>query len=220
MGGIIKITIKENKIVNSFEIHTSLLSSKYGSLENIFYKIQQDEFLEDSIDGEYSDLSLSDYGHIFIDRDSKKIFNLNDFSRISNLSLMKAINNNNDLKSLNYVTTVSSGEFPNIVETVSDARYNITELPYFYVLQGCLNVSDNVSYCGIKDGKTDVLFKTNLRDAFEVSKEFEEKTSIYITKYSHIYMSFENNEWDIKEGVPTSLDHRELFELFLKNNLL
>lgn len=220
MGGTIKITIKENEIVDSFEIHTSLLLSKYGSLENIFYKIKKDELLEDSIDGEYSDLSLSDYGHIFIDRDSKKIFNLNNFSRISSMSLTKAINNNNDLKSLEYITTVSSGDFPNTVETIADARYNITELPYFYALQGCLNVSDNVLYCGMKkDGKVAVLFKTELRDAFEVSKDFEEKTSGYIEKYSNIYMLFENNEWEIEEASSSILEHKNMFELFLKEYL-
>ena len=149
----------------------------------------------------------------------KKIFNLNDFSRISQISLIKAINNNNELKSLNYITNISSGDFPNIIETVADARFNITELPYFYALQGCLNASDKVSYCGIKDKQVDVLFKTELRNAFDVSKEFEEKTSIYIEKYSNIYMLFESNEWAIEERNSSILEHRDMFKLFLNDIL-
>lgn len=216
MGGIIKVSIKENNTISSVEMHTSQLLARYGSIEELLYKITIEELISDSEEGELSDLSSTDYGHVFIDRDSKKIFNLNSFSRLSRISLIKAINNNSDLKSLSYTTHVITGTALNPIKNVSNACHEITELPYFYVLQGCLNVSDRVSYCGKKDGNIVILQTTKERDAFKVSADFEDKMMKHKKEYSEIFIQFESEKWEVVELTNAIEEHVKHFNSLLE----
>jgi len=144
----------------------------------------------------------TDYGHILINRDSKELFNLNAFSDFDKVSFNKAKNNNQDLLHLN-----------------KDPRFVITELPYFCALQGSLNISDDVLYCGEIDGIIDVIFETKLRDSIEVSKEFENKAKGCLKKYSSVYILLKNNKWEIINRSINENSLNELKQIFLDLNL-
>lgn len=207
MGGLIKVTIKENNKIVTAELHTAFFSGRYGAMNDLYKNITQDEFIEDSecFDGEETDdLEPTSYGHLFIDRDNKNIFNMNDFCDIScsSFSFIK-----NRMEEYEEEKTPESGE--------NDPRFLHTDNAFIYNLKNSIDSSDNIYFVLCEDGKDNVLKESIEKDPLSLAQEFLNFSNQQENKRS-MSIHFYSNSWSIKN---CSMDEEsiEQFKDFLRN---
>ena len=207
MGGIIKITIKENNELTTVDLHTAYLSARYSALGELFQGITPEQMIEDS-DGEISDsLTPESYGHVFIDRDNKHIFNLNDFNSFNKISLAKIINNLNEY-----------ADDPEPEKNTDDPRFEHTNNSFLFNLQSSIDASNTVVFMGINedDNETMGVFQENEKDALTLARKFVKTTETLYQGFKHPFIYFQNNEWTIVDYC-VGMDSLLLFKQHLES---
>lgn len=205
MGGLIKITIKENNILTTVELETAFLNAQYAALGDLYSGITSEQLMIDA-EGDLSDnLVPTSYGHIFIDRDKKHIFNLNDYSNFNTLYLAK-VKNNLEIYEINKEP-----------EYGDDPRYKHTNNSFLYNLQNCIDSSDKISFIGANDFSAFNIVTTNEKDALTLAKDFIKLSNINSDNFTSYYILFSNSEWIIENHF-MSLNNTILFQKYLEEN--
>ena len=207
MGGFIKVTIKENNKIVTAELHTAFFSGRYGAMNDLYKNITQDDLIKDSecFDGdEMDDLEPTSYGHLFIDRDNKKIFNMNDFCDIScsGFSFIK-----------NRMEEYEENETPELGEY--DPRFIHTDNAFIYNLKNSIDSSDNVFFVLYENGKDNILKESVEKDPLLLAQEFLDFSNKQENKRC-MSIHFYSNYWSVKNCSMNEQSIKE-FKDFLKN---
>ena len=153
--------------------------------------LTQEELLFDSFYGEEDDeidLEPTDYGHLFIDRDNKTIFNLNDFNNIDNTLLVSI--KNYEIDTENDKLPEKGLENPIFQHTDNAFLYNLKSNIKFgdliYITLNPTNKDKNLLIIDIQP--------SNVEDLIKEALFIYEK---YKKDYFNARISFQNNDWKI-----------------------
>lgn len=195
MGGMIKISLKENNKITTVETHTACLNGKYGSLKDLFTTLTEEDFLNDPDCCSADDLLPSCYGHLFINRDDKEIFNLNDYNDLNVISFSFIKNRLEEYK-----------------ENQENEEYKELNNDYIYRIKNNIAASDNIFI--IDKNKNIVKDLSDIKEPLVLMETFFKETENNENKRSYKLL-FENKNWKI---IDYSVDKESLLKF--KNYLL
>lgn len=206
MGGLIKVSIKENNKVVTAILHTAFFSGRYSAINDLYKNITQKELIKDAEffdDEEVEDLEPTNYGHLFIDRDNKNIFNLNDFCDIGSMFFTLVRNRMEEYK---------DDKEPE--KGREDPYFQHTNNAFLYNLKNSIESSDSIYY-NIYKNKEEVILKECIeRDPLLLVQDFLN----FYDKEGEVllYIKFHNKSWTIKNR-EVNEDNILEFKEFLKN---
>lgn len=185
MGGIITLTIKENENIKSVELFTAGLSSYYSSLYELTKGLKFENLNSEKdlfIDSVLENPSPSGYGIIFVDRDDKKIYNINDFNSLSIFGYAKIKN--------------SMMEVEDYDLNINEQFFKGSQVPTFYNLKSSLDVSDSVLLVDYNKGHRNVIKEYKPEDILHIIKDFLSYGD-KLKEQFYLRLEFVINDWEI-----------------------